>query len=242
MGHYQLLEANHKRGIADPVVDAILHFVQPESLLDVGCGTGNFLAAFQERGITDVFGIDAPWVTAADLLVSDKFFSPHNFEKPFQLPRKFDLAISLEVGHHLSSNAAEGFVESIAKTADVVLFSTAVPLQGGQYHFNEQWPSFWIALFAKHGFVPIDAFRPYVWNHEELKYWYKQNPLFFVKQGHPMEAHLKRFPTFIPDLVHPDLFHYHTTKLNRLLSGNGYFRDYKSLVMKYLSRKWKQLF
>jgi SAM-dependent methyltransferase len=239
MGHYQFLEANHKKTIAEPVVEAILHFVQPKSVLDIGCGTGNFLAVFKDQGISDVFGLDAPWVQESDLMVDTAFFKHHDFEKPFVLDRKFDLTISLEVGHHLSPNAAADFVASITQTSDVILFSTAVPLQGGQYHYNEQWPSFWMQLFEKHGFVAIDAFRPYVWNNTSLKYWYKQNLLFFVKPGHPLEKHLRNFPQFIPDLIHPDLFHYHTTKLNRLLAGNGYFYEYKNLIFNYLKRKWK---
>lgn len=239
MGHYQFLEANHKKAVAEPMVEAILHFVTPQSVIDIGCGTGNFLAVLKDRGIQDVFGLDAPWVQEEDLMVDSKHFQHHDFEKPFTIDRKYDLALSLEVGHHLSPQAAEGFVASIAKTADLILFSTAVPLQGGQYHFNEQWPSYWMHLFDTHGFVAIDAFRPFVWNNPNLKYWYKQNPLFFVKPGHPLESHLRSFEQIIPDLIHPDLFHYHTIKLNRLLAGNGYFYEYKQMIFNYLKRKWK---
>ncbi|MGH9522534.1 MAG: class I SAM-dependent methyltransferase, partial [Terriglobales bacterium] len=43
---------------AREVVPLLIRMVAPESVVDVGCGTGSWLAAFRESGIYDVMGID----------------------------------------------------------------------------------------------------------------------------------------------------------------------------------------
>ena len=52
------------------------------------------------------------------------------------------------------------FVASLARHGDAVLFSAAIPFQGGAGHVNEHWPSYWAADFAVHGFVAVDTIRP----------------------------------------------------------------------------------
>jgi hypothetical protein len=34
---------------------------------------------------------------------------------------------------------------------EVVLFSAAIPFQGGVGHINEQWPDYWVKYFSKTG-------------------------------------------------------------------------------------------
>ena len=50
---------------ARQVVPIVTELVRPRSVVDVGCGHGTWLAAFQECGITDLTGIDGPWVKTA---------------------------------------------------------------------------------------------------------------------------------------------------------------------------------
>ena len=65
------------------------------------------------------------------------------------LERKFDLAISLEVAEHLKSSSSEDFVQSLTTLAPMILFSAAIPHQGGLHHINEQWLEYWGDLFNK---------------------------------------------------------------------------------------------
>ena len=100
-----------------------------------------------------------------------------------QIARRFDLAICLEVAEHISAPAGSALVRGLAKAAPVVLFSAAVPHQGGTGHVNEQWPGYWIERFEQEGMIAIDCFRPQFWNDDEMAWWYAQNAIFFVNPG-----------------------------------------------------------
>ena len=128
------------RNSADVVVPLVTRLVQPTSVIDVGCGTGQWLAAFKRHGVSDVLGVDGPYVERKQLEIGQQEFLPHDLEQPLWIDREFDLALSLEVAEHLSDSIAEQFVETLSRLAPVVLFSAAVPGQGGEKHVNEQWP------------------------------------------------------------------------------------------------------
>jgi hypothetical protein len=44
----------------------------------------------------------------------------------------------VKVSEHLSDKAGGGLVRALSKAAPLVLFSAAVPGQGGSHHINEQ--------------------------------------------------------------------------------------------------------
>lgn len=166
------------------------------SVVDVGCGIGVWLHAFSELGIDDFVGIDGPWVASEHLLIPSDRFQPTDLEQRVRLDRTFDLVVSMEVAEHLPPARAETFVEDLCRLGDAVLFSAAVPRQGGRNHINEQWPSFWVPIFERQGFGARDAIRSSVWNDERVQYWYRQNAFLFFR-GEPSDTVL--------DLVHPDM-------------------------------------
>ena len=119
--------------------------------------------------------------------------------------RTFDLAMSLEVAEHLPPKSAEGFIAGLTKLAPVVLFSAAIPFQGGTNHVNEQWPQYWADLFARHGFDAIDCIRSEVWDNEEVEWWYAQNTILYANEA-GLKAHpnLRKFNSSIGlSVVHP---------------------------------------
>ena len=166
------------------IVPLVLELVQPNSVVDVGCGTGEFLHVFKENGIKDLFGIDGKWVNKKKLRIPGNFFLPRNLEKPLRIGRKFDLVVSLEVAEHLPEKSAKTFVETLTNLGPVVLFSAAIPFQGGTHHVNEQWPEYWAKLFEKKGYVPVDCIRRKIWNNDKISFWYAQNTLLFVKKNY----------------------------------------------------------
>ena len=54
-------------------------------------------------------------------------------------------------------------MEFLTSLAPVVVFSAASAYQGGIHHVNEQWPTYWAALFAEHGLVAVDSLRKDLW-------------------------------------------------------------------------------
>ncbi len=105
----------------------------------MGCGVGTWLSVMMEKGIKDVMGLDGEWVEASMLVIPTEAFVKTDLNKSIRVRRRFDLAISLEVAEHLSAERAKGFVHDVTRLADFILFSAAVPFQGGRNHINEQW-------------------------------------------------------------------------------------------------------
>jgi len=166
------------------VVPILLEFISPQSVVDVGCGAGGWLAEFQRRGITDVWGIDGPWVSKSQLQVPVDRFEVADIGEPIRQQRRYDLAICLEVAEHVGAAAADTLVDSLTGLSDVILFSAAIPFQGGEHHVNEQWPDYWVEKFEKRGYVVIDCLRPRIWSNPKVEYWYAQNMFLLVAESH----------------------------------------------------------
>ncbi|MCY4262184.1 MAG: hypothetical protein OXC97_02545 [Candidatus Dadabacteria bacterium] len=148
------------------------------SVIDVGCGLGTWLASLieLENRQIDILGIDGPWIDP-DLLVipEDSFLAADlSLEIP-RIERRYDLAISLEVAEHLLPEKSKEFISFLVGLSDFVLFSAAIPFQGGTNHFNEQWQSYWADLFEQEGYVPVDFIRPALWKDEKISFHYRQN-------------------------------------------------------------------
>src|SRR6185437_11521231 len=193
---------------AEVIVPLVLDLVRPSSVVDVGCGDASWLAVFQRLGIEDVFGIDGDYVEPELLQIPRDRFEAVDLSKPFNLPRTFDLAISLEVAEHLPADCAPVFVESLTRLAPAVLFSAAIPFQGGNHHVNEQWPDKWAALFREHNYLPVDCIRKRVWENAAVEWWYAQNTLLFahaslMESNMALKAEFEKTDTNQLRLVHP---------------------------------------
>lgn len=207
----------HNTRAAEKIVPFLLNHFNFSNVVDVGCGTGTWLKVFADYGI-DILGIEGFHLDKNKLVVPESKILLHDLEKPLRIEKQFDLAISLEVAEHLGKDSAPQFVESITKLSNVILFSAALPFQGGQNHVNEKWPSYWIDLFKKFDFFPLDIVRPAFWNDEGIEYWYKQNSFLFVSR-----EFIKNFsgmPSFnCLNIVHPDLYFKKAFYLNDLING-----------------------
>ena len=190
------------------IVPLVVDLVRPQSVVDVGCGTGGWLWHFQECGVEEVHGIDGQWIDPALLKIPGDLFEVADISRPLANPRMYDLVVSLEVAEHLPPSAADQFVRTLTSLGRVVLFSAAIPRQGGTGHLNEQWPEYWAARFESRGYIPIDCLRWKLWHRSDLAVWYIQNILFYVDR-----TALANFPAleaqtgsqvFPPlDIVHP---------------------------------------
>jgi SAM-dependent methyltransferase len=177
---------------ASVVVPLLLSLLPVKSVADVGCGVGPWAAEFLANGVPDVLGIDGDYVDRSQLRIPPDRFSVHDLTKSLQLDRTFDLAVCLEVGEHLPESRAQGLVVDLTFLAPCVLFSAAVPGQGGSHHINEQYLSYWIDLFQKQGYEGIDPIRPRILGDDSVEWWYQQNTIMFAAPKHPLLA--KEFP------------------------------------------------
>ncbi len=199
---------------AEKILNILLNFFTVRSAVDVGCGVGTFLATLKEKGISDILGIDGDWVKRELLVIPQDKFEPIDLRRLPKHNRKFDLAISLEVAEHLPKENEEEFISRLCELSDLVLFSAAIPRQGGAAHVNEAWQSHWAKLFSKHDYVPLDMIRPKIWSDSSIYFWYRQNILVYVKRG-IFEIEKRQLP-FLLDVVHPELFLERTPNPERL--------------------------
>jgi len=184
---------------ASVIVPLLREFLAVRSVCDVGCGVGTWARCWLDHGV-DVLGIDGDHVTPDQLLIPADEFLAADLCQPLQRGRRFDLAMSLEVAEHLPPTRAESFVADLAALAPVVLFSAAIPGQGGTEHVNERWQSYWAQLFAHNGFATLDVLRPRIWHDARIEYWYRQNILLFGQPG-AIECTASAMPL---DVVHPE--------------------------------------
>jgi hypothetical protein len=106
------------------------------------------------------------------------------------------------VAEHLDPEAAETLVQSLARHGNQVVFSAAIPRQGGEGHVNEQAPGYWQSLFNARGFRTYDDIRPLVWSNDKVFWWYRQNIFLAVHE----EIAGDRPSADIAHLVHPEIF------------------------------------
>jgi SAM-dependent methyltransferase len=192
----------HRSKDAGHIVPYLMKLFHPRSVLDVGCGLGNFLQAFIGEGVKDVYGVEGPWLDKTKLVIDSDLVIIRDLENVFSLERRYDMVLCLEVAEHLSENSAATLVDVLTAHGDVIVFSAAVPGQGGQNHINEQWIGYWERLFNDRGYKLYDIIRPYIWNINDIFWWYRQNIVVAIKSSR--EVSFKTTP--VNDYIHPELY------------------------------------
>lgn len=173
------IDAGARRS-AKILIETGVPWLRPASVLDMGCGRGAWLAEWMASGVTDVTGVDGDYVDRARLYIPPDRFVAADLSNQVELGRRFDLVQSLEVAEHLAPEAAEPFIASLCRHADLVLFSAAVPGQGGENHINERPLSYWRELFGAHRFEAYDAVRPVLAHCRDVEPWYRYNSLLYA--------------------------------------------------------------
>ncbi|MDU4695593.1 MAG: methyltransferase domain-containing protein [Paenibacillus sp.] len=196
---------------AKQVVPQIMELLNPKSVVDVGCGVSTWLSVFKECGVEIIQGIDGAYVDRNLLHIPKEYFLEHDLQISYTPTQQYDLVVSLEVAEHLSEASSEIYLDTLTKLGKVILFSAAVPHQGGVGHINEQWPDYWIHKFSNKGYKVLDILRPMLWDNLKNAFWYNQNTLLFVKEDYLLNnselAKLLNFESFQGRaLVHPELY------------------------------------
>ena len=197
----------YNKNAAREVLPLVFNIRKINSVLDVGCGLGTWLAVSKDLGVENIIGVDGEWVNRELLEIKKEYYINHDLNKPLQLDKKFDLVISLEVAEHIEAKCAEIFIESLVNHSDFILFSAAIKNQGGQNHINEQNPEYWSKKFNAFGFEFYDILRPLIWNNQLVEYWYRQN-IFIVARKGLLNKKYKSITEPLT-LVHPELLYYY---------------------------------
>ncbi len=182
--------------------------VQFESVVDFGCGLGRWLSAAVDLGVSDIRGYDIPEVPIEERLISADKFHSADLGLPQAVDRKFDLAVSTEVAEHIDPANISTFIDNICNFSEQVLFTAAPPYQGGAGHCNENWIEYWVWHFKQKGYHAYDFIRDDCWNDASIKYYFRQNILFFASDSqHEKLSKVGIQKTSNPkSLIHPEMY------------------------------------
>ncbi len=205
-------EINYSAG-AELISSYLIDLFNPKSVIDVGCGYGKWLKSFSDKGIEDIFGADGAYIDKSKLLIPTGNFYDVDLEKPLKIDRTFELLLCLEVAEHLTSKRADSLVFDLVQLSNVIVFSAAIPFQGGQGHINEHLPQYWVELFEKNGYSCYDIVRPTFWNNREVEWWYRQNILIFINRNYPVNLVATKV---IKPLISEELYECYLRRINQL--------------------------
>jgi len=217
---------------AQVVVPIVLSLFPCRSVVDFGCGVGGWLKEFERYGVSDYLGVDGDYVPRHMLKIPADRFRPADFRNMDGLDRRFDLASSLEVAEHLPEDRAKPFVAALVEAAPVVLFSAAIPLQGGTDHLNEQRQSYWAKLFAEHGYIALDCIRPMIYGDLRIQYWYRQNILIFCHPDKRPPACTAVASSYELDRIDPGTADRLARMVDRLASGPHSGREAAEMLLR----------
>ena len=208
---------------AKVIVPLLLNLIPPRSVIDIGCGQGAWLKVFKEYGVEVTRGLDGPWVNPSKLLIDKDNFRPVDLSQPFEVTGSYDLGICLEVAEHLPAKVSRPLIRTLTSAAPLVLFSAAVPGQGGTHHINERWPSYWESLFADYGFRRLDPIRRHIWQDHRVQWWYRQNTFLFASEKAISESPTLQEEAEYASKVQIEFLH--KDILNRPTSLSGLLRE-----------------
>ena len=170
------------------ICDAIINVLKPKSVIDVGCGNGDLVQGFIDKGLV-AFGIEgtenvfnAP--ATGNIIIRD--LRKENVLSDF---RQFDLAICFEVAEHIEPEYTDIFLDNLCSLSDRILFSAAGPGQGGIHHHNCQPKAYWVGKFYARGYLRYcekqieleNKWHP--WRNKKGIKAYYQNLIYFEKAG-----------------------------------------------------------
>lgn len=191
-------------------------FPNIESVIDVGCGVGTWIKAWEDLfnkynvKTARLFGVDNNVASRELMQISnEKYMSIDLCSKYSDVLKvikektkinNFDLLQSLEVAEHIEQKYSENFIQLLTSLSKVILFSAAIPYQGGDGHINEQPPQFWVDLFKRHNFICFDILRERIRNNQNIVPCYRQNAMLFIHKDNIADLLEKGFsPTDKPD-------------------------------------------
>jgi SAM-dependent methyltransferase len=176
-------DIEHNKRAAAVVLPLVFDIFKPSSVADIGCGLATWASVCEDLGVKEVIGVDGDYVELERLKIDRSKFISHDLRMPLLLKKKYDMAVCLEVAEHIPEQYADTIVETLVNTSDLILFSSAIPMQNGQNHINEQLFEYWMDKFGQKEYIFYDVIRPVIWNNASVDWWYRQNIFIVARKG-----------------------------------------------------------
>lgn len=166
------------------IVDCCMNlFPNTSSVIDFGCGSAWMLYYFFQKYYCEIKGIElnqfAQIHTNQEIR---EFIDTKDLTHEIKLPKKFDLALCLEVAEHIEDKYADIIISNITKAAPILVFSAASPGQGGSEHVNERFFEYWVEKLLRQNFelclAPTTKAKEFL-REAKIKSWYSNNISIF---------------------------------------------------------------
>ena len=149
------------------------------SITHFGCRKTAWLIACSDLGILRCLGLYEHEDKLEGVKIETLELRPINLTE--NLHEHFDLVISLQLVENLNPAHSEQCIKSLCHSSNIILFGSTYLTEATKP--NCQKHSYWATLFAVHGYVVFDLFRPMLHRHDEKgESWYKDNLFLYVKQ------------------------------------------------------------
>ena len=146
--------ALQQQQLAQYLVPKIVERFRPKYVLDIGCGSGQWLDEYRKykvrtRGIESA---SAAWVSMSEK--TQKNVVKWDLRNKLKKTYKPDLVQSLEVAEHIEEDYADVFIYNLVKhNADIIFLTAATPDQKGNQHVNCQEREYWMVKMKNNGYL-----------------------------------------------------------------------------------------
>lgn len=163
----------------DPgLTKALVYMLEHQkSVVDFGCGNADYAMALAKvYPMMEVKAYDGNPNTPE---MTGGFAGILDLSKPFDLGRKFDCVISLEVAEHIPASKESVYIDNLTRHCDgSLVMSWARPKQGGDGHVNERDETYVGQVMADRGYYRNETATRYLRQEAEL-WWFKDTLMVF---------------------------------------------------------------
>ncbi len=162
----------------ESLCQALIQFLTDQTdIVDFGCGNADYAKILSQQG-KNVDAFDGNPHTPE---MTNGFASVLDLSKEFDLKKKYECVISLEVGEHIPKEYEQIYLDNLDRhSSQCIILSWALPGQGGDGHVNEQPNEYIIEEMKKRGYnyseFSSNAFRKIV-----NLWWFKKTIMVFIK-------------------------------------------------------------
>lgn len=184
---YNQIESEEKP-FANRLATWIKENINPKKVVDIGCGPGTYVYSLIDNDV-NAYGYD----------IDDRVEGKDYLKKLslFEVNDKSDVVICLEVAEHIETSLSDSIVDSIIRNVNddgMIIWTAAIPGQGGVGHINCQTKEYWEEKFISRGF-----YRDFVIENNLLEYirsgpymgWFLQNLIVFKNVYNQIESKKK---------------------------------------------------
>ena len=191
---YKTIE-DEERPFATRLAEWISENLNPKNVLDIGCGPGMYVDELLKRGVPSM-GIE----------ISSKISKPYVLNKSlFDMHETADAVMCIEVAEHLPEEKADALVSKVTGSVEnILIWTAAIPGQGGVGHINCQPKEYWREKIQARGLVYDDALtqkcRKFALQGYHMR-WFTNNVQIFRKPTITLTiTTCKRYDAFVKTL------------------------------------------